>query len=315
MNKGRGMKIDPIVAVLLLGIVALAAGWIQLPVAAVGGVADQTGVDCAGGNQPIAYATAMFTDPTQNNKQSQVATTITFAKTGTPTIYNSTTSSTTIQTTTSVPCGQALAVIAGDGGSTYYFNAKDAGLVTRTSIDATGIEVVKSGAATIVFENSSGSGWASTITESGGEIADPDADLQYWAKVPTTAGAYFGDKGWAMCFRYDSANFTQIRPTNYAAQVSIPHIKASTTLNSVSCWEMNGLLKSGGSDLKGNIYMDRAAALTGGNSSISVVLVDKTSMLFNGALFVGYDTGITDGLNTDAGRADVTVTNAVIIGT
>jgi hypothetical protein len=310
-----GTKIDAgLVALVLVAaiLIYMAFGGAQgnLSLAGVSGTA--SGSCASAGEKPTITSTLYTVDPSQNNKQTLVATTLVLAKPDSSQVYNTTTTSTTKAQDSTVPCGARVSLIGGDAGSTYYYNG--------VTFDATGIsheynlQVVPSGAASFVLQNSTSGNWGSTVTESGGAISDPSANIQIKVKPPTTAGSVFGDKGWAMCFVYDSANFTQVRPTNYKSAVTIPHVTASTTLNSVSCWEMNGVLTSNGGDVVTNLYLDRAAALTGGNSSITIKLVDKTSMLFNGNLVDGFDTSVTDGLNTDAGRADVSTSSAVIIG-
>jgi hypothetical protein len=117
-----------------------------------------------------------------------------------------------------------------------------------------------------------------------------------------------------MCVRYNAANFTQVYPQGYVAKVSIPHVTAVGIRDTVACYEMPGLLVSAGADWEGSLYLNPAGTYTGANATtVDVVLVDKTSMLFNGQLVVGFDTSITDGLNTDAGIADVTTTSALTV--
>ena len=309
------MKIGALEVIIGIAVIGLLAGWWQLPTMAAAGVTQQqVGEACAGLSvQPTAYATAYFIDPTSNNQKTQVATTMIFAKPGTSVIYNATTGSATAASATGVPCGTPLAIVAGDGGgTTYYYNAAMFSAVDKVSVFSD-LEVQKSGAASIYVHNDTSTGWASSVYLGNESITDPDTTIKVQAKVPTTAGAYFGDKGWAMCLKYNSMNFTKMYPQPYTSTVSIPSVKGTTTLDSVSCYEMPGLLVSGGADYEGTLYLDKAAGNILNATTIGITLVDKTSMLFNGELKVGYDTSITDGANTDAGRANVATTAAVTI--
>jgi len=281
---------------------------------AVGGTVTQGGEACAGlSTQPIAYATAYFVDPTSNNLKTQVATTMTFAKPETSIIYTATTGSTTNYSSTTVPCGTSLAILAGDGGATtYYYNGMLVPVVDKVSVFAD-LEVVKSGAASIRMRGDANPSWNTTIDISNASLTDPDTTMQVQVRVPTTAGAYFGDQGWAMCLQWNSGNITKAYPTPYTAAVSIPHVLVTGTRNTIACYEMPGMLKSTGSDYIGTIYIDRAATVPTVASTIGITLVDKTAMLFNGKMVVGYDTSVTNGLNTDAGRADVTTAGAISI--
>lgn len=310
------MKIGALEALIGLAIIGLLAGWWQLPTLAAGVTQQQIGEACAGLSvQPTAYATAYFIDPTTNNQKTQVASTMIFAKPGTSVIYNSTTGSTTAATVTGVPCGTPLAIVAGDGGgTTYYYNAAMFAAVDKVSVFAD-LEVVKSGAASLRLHNDTSTGWATTTKIGNSTITDPDTTISVQVRVPTTAGAYFGNLGWAMCVKYDSANFTQVYPSPNSGMASIPHVKATSTLNTVECYAMPGLLVSAGSNWEGVLYLNKASGNLLNDSAIDIVLVDKTNMLFNGALVEGYDTSVTNGVNTDAGITDVSTSSAVILET
>lgn len=307
---------------LLLIVLILAGVWYfgmggqqQLSAAGQMQAAVQSGAACEGlATQPIVYATADWIDPTQNNKETQVATTVIFAKPGSPVVYNVTTSSATTQSTTAVPCGMPLAVVAGDGGgTTYYYNGVSTPAVDRISIDATGILVKKSGAASLYVHNATSTGWATTTNLVNTSMTDPDTVIKVQVKVPTTAGAYFGDAGWALCVKYNSLNFTRIYPQPYTSSVSIPSVKGTATLDTVACYEMPGMLVSAGADWEGTLYLDPTSGNHLNTTTVGITLVDKTAMLFNGNLIVGYDTSLTDGQNTDAGRANVATATALTI--
>ncbi len=309
------MKIGAIEAIVGLLVLGFLTGYIQLPLAAGAAISQQqVGEACAGLSvQPSAYATAYFIDPTTNNQKTQVASTMIFAKPGTSVVYNSTTGSASMATTTSVPCGTPLAIVAGDGGgTTYYYNAAMFSAVDKVSVFAD-LEVQKSGAASINVHNATSTGWGTTTSLVNTSMTDPDTTIDVQVKVPTTAGARFGDLGWALCVKYNSLNFTKIYPQPSVSSVNIPHVKGTTTLDTVACYEMPGLLISAGSDWEGSLYIDPASGNHLNATTIGITVVDKTNMLFNGGLTAGYDTGVTDGQNTDAGRADVSTATAVTI--
>lgn len=310
------MKIGALEAIIGIAVIGLLAGWWQIPTlaAAAGITQQQIGEACAGLSvQPSAYATAYFIDPTTNNQKTQVPTTMIFAKPGTSVVYNATTGSATQATITSVPCGTPLAIVAGDGGgTTYYYNAAMFSAVDKVSVFAD-LEVQKSGAASIYLHNATSTGWGTSTMLNNASMTDPDTTVKVQVKVPTTAGARFGDLGWALCVKYNSLNFTKIYPQPSTSSVNIPHVKGTANLDTVACYEMPGMLVSAGADWEGTLYLDPASGNHLNATTIGLTVVDKTNMLFNGQLVQGYDTSVTNGQNTDAGIADVSTATAVTI--
>lgn len=315
MKKGR--KQPTWIWLAVIGLVLVGTGTIDLSaLSAVDGVDQVVVGSCASeGVRPVISATAYDVDPTQNNKQTQVATTVLFAKADSSMIYNSTTGSATASTDVSVPCGDRVSVLVGDGGgTTYYYNGE--------TFDATGvshsfnIEVKRSGAATMAFHNETHTGWASTITYANTSVSDGDTDLEFRLSPPQGAGEMFGDKGYAMCVKWNSLNFTKVYPMTGSA-VTIAHISGTSTLDKVACYEMPGVLASGSSPYEGRFYLDTTGTNPMQNeTTIDVVLVDKTSGLFNGLIYSGYDTSAPggDAQATDLGRTDVTQAAAITIG-
>ncbi len=310
------MKIGALEALIGLAVIGLLAGWWQLPTLAAGGTVDQQVIgSCAEtGTNPAVYATAYWVDPTQNNKKTQVATTMLTAKQDSSLLYNSTTGSATAATIVTVPCGTKVAELAGDGGgTTYYYNGAmfDASGVSH-SFD---IEVKKSGAASMTVHNDTATGWASTILLGNNSITDPDSiDLR--VEPPVTAGQYFGDIGWAFCVKYNSLNFTNVYPQPNSGLVSIAHVGATSTRDTVKCYDMPGLLVAGGAPYVGTLVFDKvSSAFMNATVGMDATIVDKTSGLFNGKIYTGYDTSAPggDGQNTDLGRADVSTTSLMNI--
>ena len=308
---------NPALLIALLLVIAVAAGWIKIPQMAAGaGVNQQIVGSCADkGVNPIVYTTAYWVDPTQNNKQTQIATTVTLAKQGTSQIYNQSTSSATASLATAVPCGDKVGDIVGDGGgTTYYYNG--------VMFDAVGIshsntiEVKKSGAATIQVHNDTAVGWASTILLGNNSIVTPDQSIAIRVMPPSGAGQYFGDLGWAMCLKYPALNFTNVYPNPNNGLTSIAHVSGTTTRDTVRCYDMPGILVSGGAPYYGTLYLQKvASAFNNATVGVDVQLVDKTSGLFNGVLYTGFDSSASggDGQATDLGRADVSTTNLMNI--
>ncbi len=317
MNAGRKMKIGAIEAIVILLVLGFLTGYIKMPTLAAGAGVDQqvTGSCANAGINPTVYTTAFWVDPTQNNKQTQIATTVTLAKQGTSQIYNQSTSSATAALATAVPCGDKVADIAGDGGgTTYYYNgaAFDALGVSHSNT----IEVKKSGAATIAVHNDTATGWASTILLGNDSITDPDSSIAVRVMPPSGAGQYFGDLGWAMCVKYPALNFTNVYPQPNNGLASIAHVSGTTTRDTVRCYDMPGILVAGGSPYYGTLYLDKVSSRFGNATiGVDVTLVDKTSGLFNGMLYTGFDSSASggDGQATDLGRADVTQANLMNI--
>ena len=315
-----GTKVDAgVVALVLVGALMLfyALGGANGQVSLIPGqVNQQTIGSCANqGVRPVISAAAYWVDPTQNNKKAQVATTMLFAKQDSSQIYNSTTGSATSSTDVSVPCGDKVTVLAGEGGgTTYYYNG--------AAFDAVGVshsfdvEVKRSGAATITVHNDTATGWASTILLGNNSITDPDSTIAIRVMPPTSAGAYFGDLGWAMCVKYASLNFTNVYPQPNSGQVSTAHVGGSAAHDAVRCYDMPGTLVAGGAPYVGTLYLDKiSSAFQNATIGLDVTLVDKTSGIFNGKVYSGYDTSAAggDGQATDLGRADVTTSNLLNI--
>lgn len=321
MKKPTAMVIVGIlITAAILGSVWMVTGGGQGLTLSLGGQQPSGAVDvnvvgsCADkGVRPVISAAAFEVDTTQNNKKTQVATTVIIAQPG-GLILNQTTGSATASTDVSVPCGSKVAVLVGDGGgTTYYYNAVVA--------DAIGIsqsyylEVKKSGAASITVNNDTSPGWASTITLGNNSITDPDS-IGLRIEPPTTAGAYFGDLGYGACVKYASLNFTNVYPQPNAGMTSIAHVGGTSAHDAVRCYDMPGILVSGGNVYTGTLFFDKVAtAFQNSTISIDMTIVDKTTGVFNNLPYSGYDSSASGGdmQNTDLGRADVTTSNLLNI--
>jgi hypothetical protein len=296
-----------------------------------GGTNEQIGADCSPGIDPVAIFSAYWVDPTANNKDTQVATTWNIIKEGDTSAFSSGTTGTSgknITTKGLLSCGDRLFGVMGDGGATtYYYAASDVATVSKSTVSlggAKGIEVVKSGAATVYFNNRTTTGAAavnisnsSTIWGAAGGGSDSSIKMTIYKP---TGGKYFGDLGYAICFIYNSGNFSAITPGGYVGQVSVAHVKATSTLDTVACYDMgtSELLGPNGGSKDVSITMQAKSGVvpsagTGIATSVDVKIVDKTNDLFNGALVPGFDKA--DGTQSDIGYADVSKTTAISIGT
>lgn len=290
------------------------------------------------GNQlPVAQLVAYYNDPNNNNLYTKVATTASVYIAGQPTALSTVTTSTSgINQTTSgqLSCGSSVREIAGDSGVTYYnvqtpdFQINNA--VMYPANGGLGLAVIPGGNATVYFQTPTslfGSTIAYNWTADGKGLAGvSDGSVQIKVQAPS-APARFGDLGYAVCYRFNSANFTTVR-ANGGTQVSISHVKATSSLDTVQCWEFPSL--PGGQTFQTGMYLKGAAAGPTDGALIDVVLVSKTNQIYNGYLIPqensaamasgaitqpsnGYDQ-INDP-NAAIGRSDITISSAINVTT
>lgn len=315
---------------------SLTGGNVQQPAPAslnAGGASADSVLACKqGGAQPVAQEVAYYLDPNNNNKLTQVATTFALYNAGNPTpLASNTTSASAVITspTGSLSCGASIREIAGDG-STYYYAETPDFTVDQAVVGLSankGISVIPTGASTVYVKDSL-TNYASTVTfnwtaaghSSGGTST---SDLMLKVQSPS-APNMMGDLGHAVCFRFNSGNFTSIM-ANGGKQVSIAHIKPTSTLDTIQCWEFGPIDPKAQQPFQEYSLTVKAGA-SGPTSGalIDVFDVDKTNELYNGYLVPtensaagvlsnGYDT--INNPNTGTGRADVNTNSAITVTT
>lgn len=282
-----------------------------------GGQIVSTGASCVGvaTTVPISFS-AQTVDPTLKNQKTQVATNMYVYDAVTDSALLSTTGTTTNVTTFYANCDPTAKVneIAGDDGTTYY----NAMLSVGTGATSTSqLFPMPSGAGAILFNNLTNPGWASTINL-GNISLQAGTDSQSIGMLisgPSAAGTLFGDKAYAVCFSSNAANWSRVGITNSVNQTPmvIPHVTSTlvSPQNQVQCYEMAGLLTQGATRTEHVILQHSGNILA--NTTITVKLVDKTGIRFNGGLVDGYDTVSSTGATGDVGRADVSTTNAITL--
>lgn len=290
------------------------------------------------GNQlPVAQLVAYYNDPNNNNLYTKVATPASVYIAGQPTaLATVTTSTSAINTTRSgdLSCGSTVREIAGDSGLNYY-NVETSDFQINNAVmypanGGLGLQVIPGGNDTVYFQTPTslfGSTIAYNWTADGKAVAGvSDGSLQVKIQAPS-APARFGDLGYAVCYRFSSANFTTVR-ANGGTQVSISHVKATASLDTVQCWEFPSL--PGGQVFQTGMYLKGAAAGPTNGTVIDVILVAKTNQIYNGylipqentaALASGAITQPSNGYdkindpNTAIGRPDITVSSAITVNT
>lgn len=286
--------------------------------------------DCGEG-EPVAQFATYYYDPNNNNLYTQVATTAYAYVAGSPLPATTVTTSATVMNTSTkgeLSCGITYREIAGDGGGTTYYYARTADFMVDNAVmplagaDHKGIEVIPSGAA-VARVKASTTNYNTTMTynwtSAGFDNSSTNSQDLYMQFQPPASPSMFGDLGYAVCFRYNSANFTNVRITG-ATSVNIAHVKATAALDTVQCSELPA--HEAGISEEWPLYVKAASTGPSTGTTIDVVLVDKTNELFNGYLVPdensvagvlsnGYDT--VNDPNTGTGRADVTTTSAFTV--
>ncbi len=283
------------------------------------------------GNQlPIAQMVTYYNDPNNNNQYTKVATQGLVYIAGSPTgLANVTTSTGTTANTTpsaALSCGSKVREIAGDAGVTYYW-ASTTDFVVDNSVlyppnGGLGLKMIPSGAST-VYVKSATSLYASTLTfnwtaAGQGNGTTDSSDIMVKVQAPASPNV-FGDLGDALCFRYSSANFTLVSAIGGTA-VSMAHVKATATLDTVSCYEFPTLALGGYREV--TLNLKGASAGPSNGTTIDMYDVDKTNELYNGYLVPnenakagvtsnGYD--LINTPNTGTGRADVNTNSFITI--
>lgn len=304
-------------------------------------LAEQTPPSGSGSNQlpncgdqmPVAQLVTYYLDPNNNNAYTQVSTTALVYIGGQPTPANSSTTSATVLVSTlsgNLVCGATYREIAGDAGTTYYY-AKTADFKVDNSVmgpanNGKGIAVVPSGAAVLYIKNST-SNYASTSTinwSAAGKTNGSTDDTDFILKVQgPSAPNQFGDLGYAVCFRYNSGNFTDIKALG-GTIVNVAHYKATASLDTIRCVEFPALAP--GTYAEHSISLKAATTgpsyTTTVNTTVDISVVDKTNELYNGWLIPsentaagvvsnGYD--LINNPNTGTGRADVSTTSLITV--
>ncbi len=281
-----------------------------------------------GNQKPVAQLSAYYLDPTNNNQYTGVATTVRVCQAGVPNCITSVTSSASTVVNTAegnISCGVTYREIAGDGGGTTYYYASTSDFVVANSVvpapnDGKGIITVPSGAATMLVKSPTAN-YAATLsynwTATNGQTNTTTDTSVYLRVQAPSAPSQFGDLGYAVCFRYSSANFTSAKILG-GTQVAIAHVKPTTTLDTIQCSELPAL--AGGKYVEINAALKGATSGPSNATTMDVILVDKTNELYNGYLIPdenskagvasnGYDT--VNDPNTGTGRADVTTSSAI----
>ncbi len=310
-----------------LAVAGVGAGY-QAQEAPVSGASNQL-PDC-GSQKPTAQMLTYYYDPNNNNQYTLVSTNSYVYMAGSPTALSTVvTSASGVNQTTAgeLSCGSTVREIAGTGNAYYYARTSDF-VVDNAVVPAPnggkGLEVIPSGAVTLYVKdpttNYNGSiteyNWTSAGFGAGGTNS---GNLMVKVQSPTTP-AMFGDLGFALCFRYNSYNFTSVSAIG-GSSVGIQHVKATSALDTVSCYSFAPLALGENREIA--LYLKgTSTGPTVAGTTIDVIAVDKTNELYNGYLIPdenakagvsgnGYD--LINTPNTGTGRADVTTTSALVI--
>ena len=287
------------------------------------------------GQNPVAQLLTYYTDTNTNNKYTQVSTNAYICMPGVPNCpVQDTTNATAIETTAEgdLSCGQTYREIAGDGGTHYYYAKSedfkaDVGVIPPVN-SGKGLELLPSGSATLYEGNVGtlpGVGVEENWTSAGKGAGDTDSNVYLRIQSPSKP-AVFGDLGYAVCFRFNSGNFSKVYPSSYKSAVAIGHVQPTTGKTAIQCYDMGKL--ASGETKQVTVNMKAVSGVTPGDVNVSkattidVILVDKTTMMYNGYLVPlenskagvtanGYDD--VDNPNSDIGVADVTQTNAITV--
>ena len=286
--------------------------------------AGQQVLSCA--NQPTYINLAAWYNDTSNNDNiTQVSTTAYVCTPGAQNCLTYTTPTAGFNQTAAgaIACQGYYNVIAGDGGTTYYYGTSGSFQMVQNSIVAgngNGIEVTKAGLATAKIKNLLGTNTYSTTaslnwTSGGYGTAGETTDVVSLIQSPSRPSEY-GDMGFAICTRYNSTLYNKVEPVppsgGSATSVTIDHVKSTSTKDRVTCFAMGQLVSGTSSEIALDIKaMGGQGASQLNGSSIDLILVDKTTTRFNGELQAAYET--VDGLDLDIGQADVTLLSAVTV--
>ena len=283
------------------------------------------------GQNPVAQLLTYYTDTNTNNKYTQVSTNAYICMPGVPNCpVQDTTNATAIETTTEgdLSCGQTYREIAGDGGVHYYYAKSedfkaDVGVIPPVN-SGKGLELLPSGSATLYTGNvgtlPTSSGVVENWTSAGKGAGDTDSNVYIRVQSPSKPDV-FGDLGYAVCFRFNSGNFSKVYPSSYKSAVAIGHVQPVEGKTAIQCYEMGKLASGETKEITVNMKAISGVTPTNG-TTVDVILVDKTNEMYNGYLVPlendkagvnanGYDD--VDNPNSDVGVADVVGSSAITV--
>lgn len=297
-----------ILLVVLVAGYALYTGMLKLPAstyAPPGNSASCTGLTTA----PAMSWGQYWVDPSTNNQKTAAAGWMSLFEPGRAVATLSQTANGGNTTGASLTCGMTYNQVGGDGGATtYYYTVRPVGPVNQLVYSAGDMELTPSGAAVMTFSNASTPEGAVTYISNAtfGGTSVGTATVKVHIQFPTNT--VFGDKGYVLCFQYNPANVTTVVPSGGVAYNQIGVNGTSLfSLTGVKCYDMGMSNKGQAIDIP--LSIQGAGRGIAGASRINVLLLDKTTGLFNGMPFIGTDNGPGSGANSDLGRANIVTAN------
>ena len=268
-------------------------------------------------NRPLIQYTGYLTDHTNNNQKSPVTDWVRFAIPGEALARLTTTFVGTNSTTEGdLACGTNYNVILGNGGnvSAYYFKAITTGVISDSLLVLPEAELIEAGAPSMSVSNST------SFEGTQVELSNASYAAATWGTATAKLnvifpadGDTFGDEGWAVCFRWNPVNMSDVAISGSTGGWNQIAVVGGTTheQTSVKCYEMPKhspraveaytVSFRGGSSFTPNVW-DR----------VDVYLLDITNVLFNGNMYRGSDNGVGSGLATDVGLSNPNLLGAFV---
>ena len=229
------------------------------------------------------------------------------ASTGTNTLFAGTTGTAGYVTAGTLNCGKAATSYIGDGGATYYYQKIETTATQTTGADTTILaKLKKSSTVTVTFQNSSSSGWAATVGQSGVGSGATNSDVTMRVKA---GQYYFGDGAFEVCAQFATSNISKVSFGGDATEIAVDKSLAVGAGTDTRCYEVKADMSNYASkDLP--VVIQAASGVTPSASAIRIYVNDAASRIKNGQLVDKYFNSDT---SANLGLAAVNVGTAVTV--